>query len=202
MGRLQRRGARSWLKRFVFAVPAVAAVALALSPGLAGAWISWDGADPVIDLGHGHKLAITVNMQRRLGCFLDKPIDVNVKLPKGYNNARVVSESSYTWVCDPYPANTITTKTKLTSGGNADGASIRVNLQNRQDYPWSIDVCYDRDLVGHFDGSSNAPIAGEVPLKATGTPCPAPAVPPPGPPVGPPPANHQHGHHHNDDGDD
>ena len=121
----EKKAAGFWTKRRMLLIPMGIAAAVPLIPGIVGAWFSWGGFDPVVNLGNGDSMSIAVEMQRIVGCHADEDVDIRVRLPEGYKGAKVVSESSLTYDCFDLPSNTLTTKTRLVKVGGDNGNDNR-----------------------------------------------------------------------------
>lgn len=137
-----KKAAGFWTRRRMLLIPVAIAAALPLVPGIVMAWFSWSGVDPVINLGNGKAMSITVEMQRYVGCHADRDIDIKVQLPKGYAGAKVVSESSLTYDCNDLPSNTVTTRTRLidVGNGNDNSARLQVDINSTESGPVCVVV--------------------------------------------------------------
>lgn len=134
-----------WTKRRMLLIPVGIAAAVPLIPGIVGAWFSWSGVDPVVNLGNGDSMSITVEMQRYVACHADKDIDIQVQLPQGYKGAKLASESSFTYFCYDLPSNTLTTRTRLIAVGNGNGVD---NNRSGQDNKARVAVKIDSTETG------------------------------------------------------
>ncbi len=157
---LAKRGNRKMIGRRMLLLPLTVAGVLALVPGIAAGWLSWDGIDPVITSANGHELSVKIEWPGEFTCGVDTNIKVKVKAPANFSQPEVDSESADGFDCDG-ETRTISTTTKVQSGGPNEAGELQVNVKGEGKFPVKVIVTVDGNAtVG--EGVSNKPVKVKI----------------------------------------
>jgi len=140
------------------------AVALWALPSAGSAWMSWSGADPVIELSNGHTLAIMVEVPTENGCDLTG-ITVHVQLPEGVS-ADSIEESSDDLGCGVVNSTTTVSNVARPGGPRVDHAVVTVITHSESSHPIRLLASVDGGKFKQISwGKSNAEVKGGVVIK-------------------------------------
>lgn len=148
------------VKRRIVLVPLALVGVLALAPGVASAWLSWDGIDPIIKSANGHELSVKIEWPKEFTCGVDSNIKVRVKLPAAFDDSEVVSESQDGFPCAD-GTHTIATTTRILGGGHGDDGEVRVDVKGQGRFPVTVTVTVDGDVTVQ-EGVSNRQVKVEL----------------------------------------
>lgn len=144
-----------------FLVALALALAWWMAPGVASAWLSWTGIDPVITLDGGHQVSVRVEWPANFTCTIQGPIEVEVMVPDGLGAGVMVESSSQ------FPCRTLSTQTSISvkgDGGGDNEIDIAVKLKAGPEFPVKVYLFLDGQQVGVVEGSSQGAVSGSVAL--------------------------------------
>ena len=150
-------------RRFMLAAAGLLAVT-ALLPGIASAWVTWDGMDPGIDLGDRGTMSIYVEWPTEMTCDVGSTIDIKVALPKDVKGA-VVNESNESFRCADGSRVRIKTDTEIVSRGNSRKAEITAVAKDATaKFPLNVVVTVNGDETTIKGKANNNRVSGSVSL--------------------------------------
>jgi hypothetical protein len=137
---------------------------MALLPGVASAWITWSGMDPIIDLGDRGTMSIFVEWPTEMTCDVGSTIDIKVALPKDVKG-KVVAESNGSFPCADGSTVKINTVTEVVSRGEDDKAKITARAKDATaKFPLNLVVTVNGDKTRIEGEGNNNRVSGSVDL--------------------------------------